>query len=316
MSEIENWVLRFLDGGGERYVKRLARKRTGGDSFSAGWRYELAYNAHIVIVELAKLLAAFRDGVDVQAIRACYIDQSPVRFVDDVEVKTLTDELLIQLKSGRIDWLSVVADFQIQNQIDNIKSRNVKYRLVNGSEKSLLELQNKLKEKGLPTAQAEIFHYPESFSAYLDHNESASSALAQLTGSSNRLDQETAYRALMYVIICHRNKISLVSLLNEASRTVYDFLTPLDKYDTYEEFECLLRKKFPDVAVRISGRLVHLEDAGFLQTFIVPSDQHRIDEFRDWLINQDDSPVDELHQALRLYRWNEVDRSRYDQRVG
>lgn len=146
MSEIEKWVLRFLDGGGERYIKRLARKRTGGDSFSAGWRYELAYNAHIVIVELAKLLSAYRKSEDITAIAACYIDQSPMEFVDDVKIKTLTDELLVQLKSGRIDWVSVVADFQIQKRKDDLKLQNLKYRLVNGSAKSLVEFQEKLKK--------------------------------------------------------------------------------------------------------------------------------------------------------------------------
>lgn len=130
------------------------------------------------------------------------------------------------------------------------------------------------------------------------------------------LDQETAYRALIYVIIGEPKKISLVNLLNKASGNLYDFLTPLDKYDTHKDFERLIQEKVPDVTVSVSGRLLHLEDAGFLQTFIVPSDQHWRDGFRSWLINQDDPLLDELHKALHCYHWNEVDRSRYAERAG
>lgn len=315
MVEIQRWLLRLLGEGDDRYIQRLSRKRTGGDSFSAGWRYELAYNAHVVVVELAKLLTAYRNLEDMESIEACYIEQSPTEFVDDLKVKTLTDELLIQMKSGRIDWVSVVADFKIQELHDDLLGRDLKYMLVNGSAQSLASLQEKLRAKGLPTAQAQLFAYPESFPDYLRQNGRASSSLEQLTGSPNVLDYETAYRALVYVIIVETGKISFVNLLKKASERVYDFLTPLDKYDTYKDFEDLIRIKVPDLTVRVSGRLLHLEDSGFLQTFIIPLQLSLREGFRDWLDNQNDPLLGDLENALHFYRWNEVDRSEHAQRA-
>ncbi|WP_448728613.1 hypothetical protein [Agrobacterium sp. 22-209-1] len=250
-----------------------------------------------------------------ESIEACYIDQSPTEFVDDLKVKTLTDELLIQMKSGRIDWVSVVADFKIQELHDDLLGRDLKYMLVNGSAQSLASLQEKLRAKGLPTAQAQLFAYPESFPDYLRQNGRASSSLEQLTGSPNVLDYETAYRALVYVIIVETGKISFVNLLKKASERVYDFLTPLDKYDTYKDFEDLIRIKVPDLTVRVSGRLLHLEDSGFLQTFIIPLQLSLREGFRDWLDNQNDPLLGDLENALHFYRWNEVDRSEHAQRA-
>ncbi|MDP9808104.1 hypothetical protein J2W42_000942 [Rhizobium tibeticum] len=307
--EIQKWALRLLGEGEDRFIQRLSRKRTGGDSFSAGWRYELAYNAHVVIVELAKLLAAYRKDEDIVSIRNCYLDQSPTEFVDDVKIKTLTDEFLVQLKSGRIDWVSVVADFKLQKRHDEIAHRDIKYRLVNGSATSLASLQERLQKRGLDPSQAEVFAYPESFPAYLRQNAHAAYSLKQLTGSANMLDQETAYRALIYVIIGESGKLSFVDLLSKASRRLYDFLTPLEEYDIYKDFEDLIQEKVPDVTAHVSGRLLHLEDAGFLQSFVVPMNQQYRDGLRGWLNDHEEPGLHDLTEALHQFHWQEVDRS-------
>jgi len=310
LIEKQNWVLRLFGEGDDRYIQRLSRKRIGGDSFSAGWRYELAYNVHIVVIELAKLLEAYRDQADMEAINRCYIDQSPNEFVDDLKIKSLTDEMLVQLKSGRIDWVSVVLDFKLQRLQDVFLSRDIKYRLVNGSAKSLADLNDQVRKRKL-SAEGELFHYPQNFLVYLAQHPDASSALQQLTGSTNKLDQETAYRALQYVVVGGRGKLSFVKLLENAARRVYDFLSPLEKYDTHKYLEHIIRDSLPDVEPRVSGRLLHLEDAGLLQTFVIPSVGNPVERIHKWLADQDDPLVETFTEALRHGGWHEVDRSDY-----
>ncbi|WP_156408468.1 MULTISPECIES: hypothetical protein [unclassified Ensifer] len=296
VARFHRWIIERL--GGSYLFERLKNKATGGAAFRDGRDYEIAYTLHVIVLELALQLSQFRSGIKIEDLEKFYFDQNPDAYVDDLQIRGVLGEILIQLKKGQIDWNEIVFDFKVQRRLDVVHKNATTYRLVNGSERTLEWLRDRLDKEGLPNSQASIFRYSKTYTQYVYEHPDFYEAMEQLTGSSGYGEQETAYRALMYELWKAEGKVSFVAFLAGAAKRPFDYLSRLNHCDRYAALEDSLREKFKGCVIKISGRILHFEAFGFLQTFLLPSDENKVFALADWAANLSSGEPGQLERAV------------------
>ncbi|MBY5705796.1 hypothetical protein HFO38_24285 [Rhizobium leguminosarum] len=256
--QYHRWKIKKI--GGEEILDRLIHKGIGGKSFADGRDFEIAYTIHVVIVEIERTLKAYLRSDDQSKFDGLGFEEQPEAFVDDLALSSLDGEILVQMKSGSVEWNEVVRDFKIQRRVDRAHKHSVSYRLVNGSENDVEWLRNQLDARGLPSTQAEMFVFSRDFEIYSSANVVIVEALAALTGSRLKAQQKVAFGALLHAFWNANGKSSFVDLQRNASEHIYHYLSRWDEYGLFSHFEASVRRLVPDAEVVVAGRMLHLGD--------------------------------------------------------
>lgn len=262
-------IIRAIDD--DNYEKHLDSKPRGANNNKDGRAFELAFGTHVVLLEIASILAYGGDHpITVRTLGHAAFNDRPISLVDDFHLAGFWFETYSQLKHGMFRWPEIVRDFKRQIAIDRAHGLPMEYLLVLGAPRKIDRIQQRLDVRGLEEVKAKQFDFPPQYLRRIDANRDTGQALAKITGVLYPQWQEAAYQAVLAEIDQSRGETSMTFLVRTLHEKNPHLFHPLEEIHSYDFLIELLKDAAPDVRADICGPTLKLSQGEVRSAFTIP----------------------------------------------